>query len=232
MPNVLRAWTAVAVGAVVSLAGGITADAGSPFVAPLVRMGVGVGTAVHAPMVCSRDSSEHWFTATVTAPRTVDRATRYTVRIDGVPSGKIAAFGLNNVHDMTTEYAVPPGAKYVMGSARIVPDTGTPNVLAGARAAFEGGVVRMILGAKIPSGSGYTPPSLEFQLEAAAPAGASLPLVLLGYHVTANAIIVGDIISTCDPVPKPLTLTTTTVTEPPAAPPPAAPSPAAPTPTR
>jgi hypothetical protein len=207
------------VGAVVTLAGGtggITARAGLPFVAK----GLGVGTAIHAPMVCSRDRGEHWFTATVTAPRTADRATRYTVRIDGVPSGKIAAFGLNNVHDMTTDYAVPPGAKYVAGSARIVPDTGTPNVTAGARASYEGGVVRMILAAKIPSGSGYTPPSLEFQLEASAPAGTSLPLVLLEYRVTANAIIVGDVLSTCDPVPKPLTLTTTTVTDPPAAPPP------------
>jgi hypothetical protein len=172
-------------------------------------------TAVRSPMVCSRGPSEQWFNATVTLPRTVEQGATYTVRIDGVPSGKIAHFGLYNIHDMATDYAVPAGAKFVAGSARVVAGTGTANVVTGARVWNEGGLIRSVLTDHVPSGSSYTPPSIEFQLEAAAPVGASLALRFVEYRVTANAIFVGDVATTCNPVLKSSPLGTTLVTAPP-----------------
>ncbi len=88
----------------------------------------------------------------------------------------------------------------------------------------EGGLLRMLMPGRVESGSGYTSPSIEFQLTAKAPVGASLALELSQYRVVANAIVVGDVNATCEPTPKPYTLGTTLVTAP--APPPApAPSP-------
>jgi hypothetical protein len=116
---------------------------------------------------------------------------------------------------MSTEYALPPGATYVPGSARLVTGTGTPNVAASARVAYEAyenGLIRLTLPSHVPSGSSYTPPSIEFQLEAAAPPGTSLPLAFSKYQVTANAFLVGDVSATCEPVPKRYTLATTVVT--------------------
>jgi hypothetical protein len=170
------------------------------------------GTAVRAPMVCSRGPGDQAFVASVTVPPTAAHSSRYTIRIDGFQSDKIAHFGLNYIHDMTTDYALPPGATYVSGSARFVPGTGTPSVVAGAQIAYENGLIRMTLPAHVRSGSSYTPPSLEFQLEASAPPGASLPLAFARYRVTANAFLVGDVSATCEPVPKRYTLATTLVT--------------------
>ncbi len=87
--------------------------------------------AVRAPTLCSRGPSEQAFTAMITLPHAAEQGATYTVRIDALPSGRIAHFGLNHIHDMATDYVVPSGAKYVPGSARIVLETGTPNVVAG-----------------------------------------------------------------------------------------------------
>lgn len=208
MANGLRTWAGIA------LAGAVVASTGASERTAGAAAGGVIATPVRAPMTCSRGPGEHWFTAAVSVPRTVERASRYTVRIDGVPSGKIAAFGLNHIHDMATDYIVPPGATYVPGSARVVPDTGTPNVAVGARVGFVNGLIRMELPERVESGSSYTPPSIEFQLEATAPVGTALPLVLLEYRVVANAVIVGDVHATCEPVPKRYVLGTTTVTAP------------------
>jgi hypothetical protein len=171
-------------------------------------------TDVRAPVVCSRGPRGQWLTSKVTLPRTAEQGTTYTVRIDGVTSGKLAHFGLNHVRDMTTDYALPSGATYVAGSALVVPDTGTPNVAAGARVSYEAGVIRSILTDRVPSGSTFTPPSIEFQVEATAPAGTSLTLELLHYQVMANAILIGDVMTTCEPVPKPFPLGATLVIAP------------------
>jgi hypothetical protein len=168
---------------------------------------------VRAPMVCSHGSSGAVFTAGVHVPASVARAATYTAHIDGVPSDKISHFGLRYIHDMETDFAIPAGTAYVQGSARIVPGTGTANVARGATVTYAGGVVRLVLPAEVASGSSYTPPSIEFELQALAPAGASLPLAFAEYRVTANAIIVGDVHTVCESVPKRVTIGTTSVTE-------------------
>jgi hypothetical protein len=142
----------------------------------------------------------------------VARGATYTVRIDAVPSGEISHFGLNYIHDMRTDYLVPRGAVYVAGSARIIPGTGTANVAGSARVWLQDGVIRMLLPGHVASGSSYTPPSIEFQLEASAPAGTALPLSFLEYRVTANAIVVGDLETICEPTPRPYTIGTTLIT--------------------
>ncbi len=171
---------------------------------------------VRAPLTCSRGSGNAQFIATVAVPSSAARASMYAVRIDGVPSEKISHFGLNYIHDQATDYAIPPGATYVAGSARIIPGTGTPNVSASAQVTYEAGLVRLLLPAHVPSGSTYTPPSIEFRLEAAAPAGTSLQLAFSQYRVTANAFLVGDVHATCESVPKRYTIGTTLVTAAPA----------------
>jgi hypothetical protein len=177
-----------------------------------------VATTVRAPMVCSRGPGGKQFSVALTLPRTAEQSSTYTVRIDGVPSGEISAFGLNHIRDMATDYTIPPGATYVPGSARVIPGTGTPNVATGARVWYEPGLIKMALPGRVESGSSYTPPAIEFQLAASAPAGASLPLDFFEYRVTANAIIVGDVLTVCKPTPKPYPLGATLVT--PKAPPP------------
>jgi hypothetical protein len=191
-----------------------------------VTVGVAVaapqaGTAVTAPMVCSRGPGGKHFSVSVSLPPSVAQASTYGVRLDGVPTGKISGFGLNYTHDIAVDYVIPPGAAYVEGSAHVVPGTGTPNVTDGARVWHEAGLLRMLMPGRVESGTGYTSPSIEFQLTARAPVGASLALELSQYRVIANAIVVGDVSATCEPTPKPYTLGTTLVT----APAPSAPAP-------
>ena len=171
-------------------------------------------TPTSAPMTCSQGPKAQRFAVALTLPRDVEQGSTYSVRIDGVPSGTIAHFGLNYVHDMATDYVVPAGATYVAGSARIVPGTGTPNVAAGARVWQQAELIRMVLPGQVASGSSYTPPSIEFQLKATAPAGASLALRFLEYRVAANAFLVGEVQTSCEPTPKPYTLGATRVIAP------------------
>ncbi len=173
---------------------------------------VAAAVSVRAPLVCSRGPSAQQFDVLLTFPRTAPEASTYSIRIDGVDSGKISHTGLNFIHDMSTDYVLPSGATYVAGSARIVPKTGTANVAAGARVWHEAGKIRVVLPGRVESGSSYTPPSIEFRLAVTAPVGTSLVLKLLEYRVTANAFLVGDLLTTCDPTPKPYTLATTFVT--------------------
>jgi hypothetical protein len=169
-------------------------------------------TSVRAPIVCSRGPSGQHFDALVTLPRSAAEKSTYTVRIDGVSSGTIEHTGLNYIHDMASDYALPTGTSYVAGSARIVPGTGSSNVAAGARVWQDGGKIHLSLPGRVESGSSYTPPSIEFQVSVTAKAGDVLPVSFLEYRVTANAVIVGDLSTTCDPTPTPFPMGSTVVT--------------------
>ena len=172
----------------------------------------GAATEARVPLVCSRGPGGQQYAAVVTLPSQAAEGATYSVRIDGVTSGAISHTGLKYIHDMTTEYSLPAGTSYVEGSLRLVPGTGTANVSADARVAHDGARIRLTLPGKVESGSSYTAPSFEFQLKVTAKAGASLPVQLLQYRVRANAIIVGDVDTTCDPNPKPYSIGTTRVT--------------------
>jgi hypothetical protein len=165
------------------------------------------------PLTCSK-GGDQVHSIDVAAPDRAAQGSKYTVRVDGYPSGKIEHAGLNYIHDMEVEYVVPAGTKYVEGSGKIVPNTGTPNVAATARVTHDKGIVHFVLPAKIEAGQSYTPPSFEFQLEITAAPGNELPLKMLRYSVVANAVVVGDTKAVCDPKPSPYPLVTTTVTKP------------------
>lgn len=176
----------------------------------------GAPRAVKVPIKCSRGPSGQSLHVVVTQPSSQATGSRFTVRFDSVPSGTISHTGLNYIFDQATDYLLPPGARYVEGSARIVPDTGTTNVRAGARAWREGATLHVLLPAQIENGASYTPPSVEVELEVTAAAGATLPIKLEQYRVAANVFLLGDLRTTCDPEPAPYTLGTTLVASPPA----------------
>ncbi|HSQ65521.1 MAG TPA: hypothetical protein VLM85_20015 [Polyangiaceae bacterium] len=173
---------------------------------------------VRAPMVCSRGPSGTTFNAIVTVPSSQAAGTTYTTRIESTPSGKIDHGGLNYIHDMQTDYLIPPGTSYVEGSAHVVPGTGTANVRAGARVTYQAGTIRLLLPAHVPNGGSYTPPTIEFDVRIPAGATGNLPLKFSHYEVKANAIIIGDLVTRCDPDPKPYTIAVTRVEPAPPAP--------------
>lgn len=166
----------------------------------------GASVAVKAPMVCSRGPSDTAYTAVLTLPASAPTGSSFTVRVDSLSSGIISHTGLNYIFDMTTDYPVPSGTTYVEGSARVVPETGTPNVRDGARAWQDAAGIHLALPAHVPNGSSYTPPSLEFAVKITAAAGSNVAIKFSHYEVTANAIIVGDVHTVCDPTPKPYAL--------------------------
>jgi hypothetical protein len=168
-------------------------------------------TKVKAPLVCTRGDSDQSMNALLTMPASAAVGSKFTVRIDGVNSGKISHTGLNYIFDMMTDYVVPDGAKVVDGSVRIVPETGTTNVRTGAKAWNDKSGIHTYLPSHVADGSDFTPPSLEFQLEVTGTVGATMALKLAQYRVTANAFVVGDVHTTCDPNPKPYTLGSTVI---------------------
>jgi hypothetical protein len=133
------------------------------------------------------------------------------VRIDGVDSGKISHVGLRYIFGMQSQWLVPKGTEYVDGSARIVPNTGSPAVRTGASVIYRSGTITLVLPAHVDSGSSYTPPSFEFGLAVNAPAGTLIAQSFARYRVTANAFLVGDVDTTCEPTPKPFAVSTTRV---------------------
>jgi hypothetical protein len=169
---------------------------------------------VKAPMICSRGSDAQFFRARVTLPEAVPSGSVYTVRIDSVASATISGTGLNYLHDMLTDYFLPAGASYVPSSARIVGETGTENVRAGARAFLEHGFLRFHLPGHVENGSSYTPPSLEFQLLATAPAGSALPIQFVRHRLSANVFLLGNLDVVCTPSAGAVTIGTTRVTAP------------------
>ena len=191
-----RRWAATTLGllALVTTAGSAAADRVSPL------------------LVCSQGPSGQRFNAEVTAPDRVAAGAVYTVRIDGVSSGKISHFGLNYLHDMTVEYLLPPGAAYVEGSARILPGTGTANVLVTPRLTQRAGVVSMVLPGHVDEGTSYTPPSIELQFRAIGAPGSSQQVSLRQFRLTANAIVVGDVAVSCAPAVGPYPIASTLIT--------------------
>ena len=170
----------------------------------------GEGLEVEAPMVCMR-GPDTTFTARVTLPTSAATGATFPVRIDSLPSGRLEHLGLFSIHDMTTDFLLPAGTRYVEGSARVVPGTGTVNVRAGARAWRDDAGLHLALPAHVENGSSYTPPSLEFAVRVEAPPGTEVPLQFLHYAVQADAFLVGTVATSCDPRPSPATLATVRV---------------------
>lgn len=168
-------------------------------------------TSVKVPIECSRGPSGQVHSTSVTVPAQVVSGARFVVRIDGQSSGTISHTGLNYIHDMITEYLVPAGTTYVAGSLRVVPGTGSANVAGTARVGKVGNVLRLTLPAHVENGGSYTPPSIEYQLEVTAPVGTKIGLPFHQVRVSANAIFIGDVDTTCVPKPQPYSLATTTV---------------------
>jgi hypothetical protein len=194
------------------LAGGAVASA----VALAQRPGDTVTIAVETPMFCQRGPDAR-FSARVTLPASAATGSQVGVRIDSVPSGRIDHLGLFFIHDMTTDYLVPVGTRYVEGSARVVPETGTANVQADARAWADDAGIHLALPVRIENGSSYTPPSLEFAVTVEAPEGALVPLQFDRSSVAADAFLVGTLVTRCEPRPRPFTLATLRVEGPAAA---------------
>jgi hypothetical protein len=164
-------------------------------------------------MTCSK-GGDQVHPVTATAPDKVDVGAKYTIRIDGGDSGKIDHGGLRYVHDMEVEYGLPSGTTFVEGSAKIVAGTGTANVAKTATVSVDKGVVRLKMPARVDSGGSFTPPSVEVQVTVTAAVGSTLTLNFQRYSVVANAVVVGDVPSTCEPKTKPAGLVSTTVSKP------------------
>jgi hypothetical protein len=165
-----------------------------------------------APLVCNQGPTGQRFNLAVTLPVSVESGSVYSIRIDGRNSGKISHFGLNYLHDMTVEYALPPGTSYVEGSARFVPGTGTSNVLEGARVWHRGQALIMQLPGRVANGSDYTPPSVMAELRVVGSPGSSAVLGFNHFQLVANAFLVGDVGVACDPTPRPYPIGTTRIT--------------------
>jgi hypothetical protein len=156
-----------------------------------------------APLVCTGGPNGQRFHVGVSVPKEVESGAVYTIRIDGEGSGKISHFGLNYLHDLTVEYVLPSGTSYVDGSAEIVPSTGTANVLADARVSYRNGVITMHLPGRVENGSAYTPPSVAFSVRTTGEVGSWAVLGLSRFSLKANAVVVGDVLVSCEPSPRP-----------------------------
>jgi hypothetical protein len=175
---------------------------------------VGREVAVHAPIECTRGPGGQRWSAVVSVPAEHPAGGRFAVRIDSAPSGTLAHIGLNYITDMTTDWQVGPGARVVDGSVRVVPDTGTPNVRPGARAWSDASGVHLALPGRVENGEGYTPPSVELEVEVTAAPGGAVTVLFDRQAVTANAIVVGDVRTVCTPRPRPFVIGTTRVVAP------------------
>jgi hypothetical protein len=172
---------------------------------------LGAATDRTVPLTCTRGPDGQSYRHVVTMPASQPIGSTFTVRIDGVSIGPISHFGLRYIHNMTADYTIPAGTTYVEGSARIVPETGTQNVRAGARVTHDASGVHMLLPAHVDNGGTYTPPSIEFQVRVVGPAGTVASLGFAGTGVDASAAIIGDVHTACAPNPKPYTIGATTI---------------------
>lgn len=168
--------------------------------------------AASVPMECSRGGGGQHYRAVVTAPEAAASGARFTVRIDATPSGTLAYTGLRYITDMTTDWQVGPGARVV--DVRVVPETGSANVRPGARAYHDGEGVHLALPARVENGDGYTPPSVEVELELTAAPGGSASVLFDRQSVTANVLVLGDLRTVCVPRPRPSPIATTRATDP------------------
>lgn len=166
---------------------------------------------VSIPLTCSRGPSGQEHDVSVTVPSRVPRGSRYKVRVDGVETGKISHIGLNYIFDIWSEWPIPVGTAYVEGSAHVVPATGSANVRPAARVVHGAGAVSLVLPAHVENGATYTPPSFEFELEVTSAEAAWITQRFSGYRVTANAFLIGDVHTSCEPSPKPYPVAVTRV---------------------
>ena len=169
-------------------------------------------TAVTVPLSCNKGPDGQVCKVHVTIPSSVEEGATFKVRIDGNNSGKISHTGLKYIYNMTTELRIPDNASYVAGSAKVIPDTGSPNARPGARVTQSGRTIALVLPAHIEDGQDYTPPSFEFELKATGTAGSRIVQKFQQYRLTANAIIIGDVHTVCNPTPKPYSIGTTNIT--------------------
>jgi len=191
-----------------------TLVAGSMVLVALVcaqSVDAGGAKVVNAPLTCTKGDANQKMWAMLTIPSTAAVGSKFTVRIDGVDSGVISHTGLNYIYNMETDYPIPAGTKFVPGSAKMVPNTGSANVRAGATAWQDASGIHTRLPGHVANGTSFSPPSLEYQLEVTGKVGDGLNIGFTQYRVTANAIVVGDVNSTCDPSPKPFKLGTVNV---------------------
>jgi hypothetical protein len=179
----------------------------------LVSSAASAQSLVRVPLHCSQGDANQIFNASVTAPKSGASGSRLHIRIDGRSSGTISHFGLHYLHHMITEYTLPRGARYIEGSARLVPGTGSANVRAGATIRRVGRKLRLALPSHVDNGTSYTPPSIEFDLSPTAAAGTKLKLEFSGYWLVANATMVGDVATSCAPIPNPYVMDTVLVTK-------------------
>jgi hypothetical protein len=157
---------------------------------------------VDIPLACSRGGGGQQHDVAVTVPARVAPGGRYKVRVDGIDTGKISHLGLNYIFDMESEWPIPPGTEYVEGSAHVVPGTGSENVRGGAYVVRHGASIHLVLPAHVDNGVGYTSPSFEFELLAPSAEGASITQRFAAYSVSAHAVLVGVLRTTCEPTPK------------------------------
>lgn len=179
---------------------------------------LGASVRVKAPLLCTRGPSGQTYAAVVTLPPSAPTGSTFIVRIDSLSSGVISHIGLNYIFDMTSDYPIPTGTTYVSGSARVVPNTGTANVRQSARVWHDTGGIHVALPGHVLNGTSFTTPSIEYAVTISAPAGSELAIQFSHYQVTANAFLIGNVHTTCEPRPKPFTLATVRV-DPPASPP-------------
>jgi hypothetical protein len=186
--------------------GGAAARTGAALVGALLSLGFGspaeAPRRITIPLACTRGPSNQEHDVTVTVPAKVSPGSQYRVRVDGVDTGKISHLGLKYIFDMESEWPIPPGTRYVEGSAHVVPGTGSENVRPGARVVVAAGIVHMMLPAHVENGVGYTTPSFEFDLAVVSAEGASITQRFARYSVSAHAFLVGDLRTTCEPAPK------------------------------
>jgi hypothetical protein len=163
------------------------------------------------PLACSRGPTGQEHSVVVTVPASVSRGSRYKVHVDGVDSGKISHVGLKYIFDIGSEWPIPQGTTYVEGSAHLVPGTGTDNARPGAHVVHSAGSVTLVLPAHIDSGTSYTAPSFEFELDVTGAEGVTITQRFASYQVTAHAFLLGDVHTSCEPTPKPFPVAITTV---------------------
>ena len=162
------------------------------------------------PLTCTHDSGSPRFVGKITMPGQIQSGTTITIRVDGVSSGKISHTGLNYIHQMKTDFSLSSGLGFVPGSARIIAGTGTKNVRKGARVGFEDNLIRLVLPGRVKNGRSYTAPSIAFDV-AVSGEHEEASLQLVHYELKANAFIVGDVLSECEPSPSPFELATARV---------------------
>lgn len=163
------------------------------------------------PLTCTRGPDGQSYRTVVTMPASQPIGSTFAIRIAASHVGPVSHFGLNYVSNMAAHFTVPPGTRYLAGSARLVPGTGSANVRASARVTHDARGIHIRLPAHVDNGGSYTPPAIEFRVEAIGPAGTVATLGLIGTGVDASAAIVGNVHTGCTPNPRPYPLGATRI---------------------